>query len=340
MKILYGVCGEGFGHSSRAKSIISFLEREGHEILVVTYGQAYSILKNFNILKVNGISLFFERGRLSWEKTVKNNLTKLNKNKWRLIKKKIDDFEPEICISDMEPVVPIVSFFYKLPLISIDNQHRLTHLKINVQQKYKKDFYLAKLAVQRCVARADYYIILSFVKQKSKDKRARILSPILREEIVKLKPSKKNFVLVYLTKKNKKMLEVLRKIEESFVVYGYDKKLVKGNLRFKKTGEKFMKDLAEAKAVIATAGFTLISESMYLKKPYFAIPLRGQFEQTLNALQLKEFGIGDFSENPTREEIEYFLGNLGRCENKLKTMKMNPNEVFSVLKKVLRKFSN
>ena len=38
MRILYGVCGEGFGHSSRAKEIIKHLENKGHTILIITYG--------------------------------------------------------------------------------------------------------------------------------------------------------------------------------------------------------------------------------------------------------------------------------------------------------------
>ncbi|MBU0760680.1 MAG: hypothetical protein KJ600_02350 [Nanoarchaeota archaeon] len=44
MKTLYGVAGEGLGHSSRAMEVIPFLEKKGHEVLVVTYGQAYDVL--------------------------------------------------------------------------------------------------------------------------------------------------------------------------------------------------------------------------------------------------------------------------------------------------------
>lgn len=43
----------------------------------------------------------------------------------------------------------------------------------------------------------------------------------------------------------------------------------------------FLQDLASAKAVMATAGFTLISESLQLGKPYLAMPMDGQYEQQL-----------------------------------------------------------
>ena len=49
---------------------------------------------------------------------------------------------------------------------------------------------------------------------------------------------------------------------------------------FSKDG--FLQDLASCKAVMATAGFTLMTESFYLRKPYLTLPMRGQFEQEIN----------------------------------------------------------
>jgi hypothetical protein len=46
------------------------------------------------------------------------------------------------------------------------------------------------------------------------------------------------------------------------------------------------------RSVLATAGFTLISETLYLGKPYLAMPMHGQFEQQLKALCLGEIGCG------------------------------------------------
>ena len=37
-RIVYGVSGEGSGHSSRAREMIPHLERAGHRVRVVTYG--------------------------------------------------------------------------------------------------------------------------------------------------------------------------------------------------------------------------------------------------------------------------------------------------------------
>ena len=193
MKILYGVSGEGFGHSSRAKRIIPFLLQKGHSILIMTYGQAYDVLKEqagIEILKIEGIELIFDKGGLSLKKTLSKNAYKLLENikNWKIIKNRIDKFKPDICISDMEPTVPIIRRIYKLPLICFDNQHRLTHLKVNVPKKYLKEYSIAKIAVNRLVSRADFFIILSFNKGKIyKDKeKTFIVDPILREEIIGL----------------------------------------------------------------------------------------------------------------------------------------------------------
>src|SRR3989344_3889696 len=180
MRILYGVSGEGFGHSSRAKQIIPFLLKKGHELMIVTYGQAYQVLKNYLGIKI--------------------------------LKEKVERFNPDVCISDMEPIVPIIRMAYGLPLICLDNQHRLTHLKLNVPKKYIKDYLIARYAVSKVVSRADFFIILSFVKGGINKNRAkvRIVSPVLRDEVLRLKSKRGEFILVYLTKPNKEILKALR----------------------------------------------------------------------------------------------------------------------------------
>lgn len=128
----------------------------------------------------------------------------------------------------------------------------------------------------------------------------------------------------------------MKRIDESFIVYGYNKKRRKGNLEFR-TRESFLQDLRDCKAVIGTAGFTLMSEAIYLNKPYFALPLKGQFEQVLNALFLRKAGFGDYSENLDNREVEKFLGNLREYRKKLQKYRPDCDKLFKVLDRVLRK---
>ncbi len=346
MRILYGVCGEGFGHSSRATRMIHHLLREGHEVLVVTYGQAYPVLKRegFDVLRIEGIELIFSEGVLSVPKTFRKNLKRLWKNvrEWRTIKERIDGFFPEVCVSDMEPVVPIISFWYHLPLISLDNQHRLTHMVLKVPREYRKPYLIARAAVRQCVGRADFYLILSFHRGRTRGGNVFVVDPLLREEVVRLTPRQKNFVLVYLTKRDEQVLSVLKKIRERFVVYvfGSNREGKEGNVIFKKIGKGFLRDLAACKAVVATAGFTLIGEALYLKKPYFALPLKGQFEQTINALFLRDAGFGEYSEHLRVPELEGFLGRLRGYELRMKNYSLNPGNAIEIMDYVLERINS
>lgn len=343
MKILYGVCGEGLGHSSRAKTIIPYLESRGHEVKIIAYGQAIPVLKKegFEVFKIRGATLKYKKGRLKKRETIKASLKNLffNIKKSRqicnLMKEKFD-----LCISDFEFTTAILSSLYSLPLISLDNQHRTANLELEIPKKYQKVFFYAYLITKIVASKADFYIITSFAKGKIKEKYKQntfIVPPVIRPEIKILKPKKENFVLVYLTKKDARIFKILKQIPEKFIVYGFKDKGKDKNIIYKKTGSYFIKDLSRCKAVIATAGFTLISEALYLKKPYLAFPLNNQFEQLTNALFLKQVGFGDYSDKPEKSKIENFLKNLEEYRKKMKNYKPDYNLLFKTLDKVLRR---
>ena len=63
-------------------------------------------------------------------------------------------------------------------------------------------------------------------------------------------------------------------------------------------------------AVMATAGFTLITEALYLRKPYLALPMRGQFEQELNGFLLAKLKYGANVRRVSQEAVGSFLYRL------------------------------
>ena len=66
-----------------------------------------------------------------------------------------------------------------------------------------------------------------------------------------------------------------------------------GNLRYRPfANEQFVDDLRTCRGVVASAGFSLMSEVVYLRKPMLALPLAGQFEQEMNARYLERLGYG------------------------------------------------
>jgi uncharacterized protein (TIGR00661 family) len=336
MNIIYGVAGEGRGHLSRSKEIINYLKIKKHKILIITHGQAYaSLSKNFPTIRINGIHPIFKKNKMELISSIYNNTFRVIKDliKWKEINKKIREFSPDLFITDFEPFTARLAYYHNKPLISIDNQHLLLQeIPSEFKKNNYKNFLISKYASRFCVPKADLFIILSLNKANIKTKKTIITPTIIRSEIKKAK--KHNHVLVYLSKPDYDIIKVLEELPENFVVYGYNKDHFYSNINLKKDNQDFIKNLASCKAVIATAGFSLISEAVFLKKPYFALPYY-HFEQTLNAHFIKKQGFGEFSEKPSKKEIMRFLENLPSYERNLNKTEINGKYSLELINKAV-----
>ena len=57
-KIVYGLAGEGSGHSSRAREMITHLAQIGHAVRVVSYDRGYNNLKDdFDVFQTEGLHI-------------------------------------------------------------------------------------------------------------------------------------------------------------------------------------------------------------------------------------------------------------------------------------------
>ena len=335
-RILYGVAGEGYGHSSRAKEIIEHLIKKGHVVKVISYGKGYEALSaSFDVEEIFGLRFSYKNNEVRYLKTALRNFMLLPRVRQSVLKviKLIDEFKLQIVFTDFEPVSCIAANIRKLPLISIDNQHGLTRTKIEYPKKYKKDANAAMLVTKMIAFNAKEYMITDFYHGRIIKKKTSVFPPIVGKDIMSIKPQQKDFILVYSTSSSENLPAILKKINEKFVMYGYGLDKKDKNLQYKKSSRKeFIKDLSRCKGVIATAGLTLISEALYLRKPYLAIPIKGQFEQALNAYNLEKQGYGRYYEALDREKTESFLYNLSLYKKKLKEYKREGN--LKIFKKV------
>ncbi len=339
MKILYGVCGEGFGHAFRALAVAEHLKERGHELLILTHDKAYEILKEkFNVLKIEGLGYVIEDNKIRKTRTFIYNIKNFPKNFLRRVefKKIMKDFNPHICLTDFEPVSAYLAKIHRIPLISVDNEHVITSLRFKVPKRYLPYSLLTKNIVRAMTGRAKYLIVASFFDFVPKKKNVFVVPPVLRPDILSRKTEDGRKIVVYLSREDNSILDILKQIGERFVVFGYNVDRIEGNLEFK-TREKFLDELVRCKAVISTAGFTLISEAIYLKKPFLALPIYGQLEQFLNAVYLKEAGFGDYNENLTKEDVENFLAHLGKYRETLKAYNPDYRKIFRVLDELLMK---
>jgi len=314
--IVYGVCGEGSGHSSRAREMVTHLQELGHTVKVVSYDRGYTNLKNdFDVFETEGPHITSLDNRVSIVKTFTDNLRRLPQGhkKLQTLRKEIfKKFQPDCIITDFEPMTAYLANHYDLPLISLDNQHRIRYMTYPFPSYLKGDQLVTESIIRAIVPRPDVSLVTTFYYGKPKNDRTFFFPPILRKEVLALQPRKEEHILVYLTRGFESFLEKLRWFtRERFLVYGYDRKGEDGPIAYKAfSKDGFLDDLATCKAVMGTAGFTLMTESMYLRKPYLALPMRGQFEQELNGFLLARLNYGINLRRVNRTAIGDFLYRL------------------------------
>ena len=313
--ILYGINGEGSGHWTRSKEVITHLKVLGHNVSIVCSGRASVNLRNFfEIEDISGFSFRFVQGRVDKSKTFWENTKALPgfSRSFNRVSGLIRDRHIDCVITDFEPISCFAAKLQRLPIISIDNQHFITGTDVSYPSRFMAQAEITKAAIGLMTPGAGIYLAISFFEARPKDDKTFVMPPILRRKVFKITPSRGDYVLVYLTAGLGKIAELLKLIQYNFIVYGADKEYQDGNVTFKKFGEdEFLSDLAGSRGVLATAGFSLISEALYLGKPYLAWPVSNQFEQTFNAYHLERLGYGKYAENLDRETIESFLFNLG-----------------------------
>jgi len=327
--ILYGVNGEGAGHSTRAKEVLRHLVRKGHRVHVASFDRGLKNLEDeFEVTEVHGLRIAYVNNRVRYEKTVARNLLTAPKaaKSSRELMRKTEEWAINLVVTDFEPMTCHVAHRKKLPLIAIDNQHAITNCEVSYPREYRKDAAATKIVTKLMTPRADAYLVISFFPAEVQKKNTFLFSPLLREEILNAKPTPGDYVLVYVTSPAPKLSEMLQSVRCKFVAYGFGKEGVSENITYKNPSlAGFMGDLVGCKGIIANAGFSLISEALHLGKPYLAIPVAHQFEQIFNAHYLDQMGYGAYWKDLEKEKIESFLFNLDTYRENLKAYPRQDN---------------
>jgi uncharacterized protein (TIGR00661 family) len=338
-KILYGVCGEGLGHTSRSRILVNHLKKQNHEVRIVAGGKAYDLLsKEFDhVYKSEWPMVIYKNNKVQIVHTllrfIHRTIVGTTKN-FFVIRKVIGEFKPDLLITDSEPISFYAAFFSKIKRLSIDNPQVLLYRKYKVKFREIPAWLFLCFVLKISLFNADKYIIYDYSDEQINDPKILFLKPLIQEVILKQKPTYGNHVFVYQTSaSNKYLFELLKKIDEKFIIYGMNKNLTDKNLVCKKFNEKeFYQDISGAKAIITNGGFTVISEALYLKKPIFCLPIHHQFEQILNGRFVEGLSAGvsylEFDEN----KIKDFLKNLKKYKENLKAY--NPGNQQETLKTI------
>ena len=303
MKILYGVTGEGMGHATRSKVTIEHLLGRGHAVKVAASGRAYKFLsKDFDAVEIGGLEIKYTDGAMDIGRSIVHNMQAMPSVVARNVPayQEIEQFAPEFVFTDFDSFAYLYAKSHNLPVVSIDNIQmidRCVH-PAAITAGVEADFKTAKSFVNGKLPYCSSYVITTFFYPPINPLYARntiLVPPSLRDVVLAAEPRIGDHVLVYQTSgSDTRLLNVLNSFtDQRFIVYGLGRDGVSKNCTIKNFREReFVDDLAACKAVVTNGGMSLLGEALYLQKPVYSVPIRGHFEQIMNARYLAGLGYG------------------------------------------------
>ena len=342
MRILYGVVGEGMGHAIRSRVVLDELVQR-HDVQVVVSGRAHDYLAkrasdHLQVKKIWGFTIVTEDNEVRNFRTLLENVKGALTGGWpqniKTYFEIADSFRPDAVISDFESWSYLYGVNHGVPVISVDNMqivNRCRHDK-DVIAGHEASFQIAKGIIKAKVPGAYHYLITTFFRPPIRKKRTSLHPPVLRPEILSARSEPGSHLLVYQTYTTHQQLPaLLKRAGVECRVYGIRRDLREderdGNLLYRPFSEPaFIEDLRTARAVVASAGFTLMGEAVYLHKPMLSEPVAKQFEQIMNARYLEKEGYGLCAEQITEARLSEFLGRLPEFERNLSRYSQDGNE--------------
>jgi uncharacterized protein (TIGR00661 family) len=284
-------------------AIAEALRRNGHEVLFCCGGTAQDVLeaKDEPVLRVPALRQVMENNEVRLGRTIRENWSTVlhGPSVVRSLAHSFEEHDPDLVITDFEAFSPRAARRIGVPVISLNHQQVLTETNYLLPARYRLASWLTKSVIS-CIAprRPEHVLLTSFFFPDLKHpERATLVPPILRSAVRSRTPETRDHVLVYYnqTDGTGHVPQALREVDASFIAYNFDPPDDGhyDNVTFKEPSlEGFLRDLATSRAVICTAGFTLMSEALHLGKPLLVVPNGGVFEQALNALMLWREGLG------------------------------------------------
>jgi uncharacterized protein (TIGR00661 family) len=314
-RFLFVVQGEGRGHLTQAIALFEILKQAGHQVVSVMVGMDNEQnLPDFFQEKIPvkihtfpAPSLVYGQTKAVriWD-TVSTHLMKLPKYRKsvRFLAQKVEEHQPDVIVNFYDMICGLYSQFYRptIPVICIGHQYLLLHKSFVSLPNKQIDRFLLNLNTRLTSLKSTRKLALSFVQLPDDETHSiAVTPPLLRDEVKKLTPESKPFILAYITH---------HKLSEDIINWHADHRDVqihcfwnnkeftdewqfRENLTFHQVNsQKFLGMMEQCSGLICTAGFESVCEAMYLGKPIMMVPVPNHIEQQINALDGERAGAG------------------------------------------------
>lgn len=328
MKIVLGVCGFGFGHSTRQRPILEGLLARGHHVILITNDQSYQFFTHHYpqvqlarvyvpIMHTTPHGLDF----LATASDPRNNLPENNAAFWHacaLIEREFT--RPDLVISDYDMVSAQLAYLFNAPLITLDQQSKFLGYAIPDIGPFTPAEHRMRLGYFFPKARARF--ATSFFKVTDPplpEYPVTIIPPIIGQDVKgRLNTPIPGQITVYLSSAShiQQSLSELLTVFAAFPDYTFlcftDESaahLPPNVTLCPASRARFLDSLCQSAAVITTAGHNLITEALYLHLPMFLLPF-DHYEQQVNAHIITREKFGVASSHLTVANLRDFLNDL------------------------------
>jgi uncharacterized protein (TIGR00661 family) len=300
MRILYGAFAQGQGHFSKAAVLVPVLERAGHTVRVISSGapQAPAGYDFRWHRHFTGLPAFVARdGQTRYGETARTWLRHLPQvfSQLLTVRSIVRDFAPDIVVSDFEPLTASPIIEAKCEVVALSRQVALFDSKVPLPGGMSWERKLARTVIRLFTAGADRQYGYHYAPASS-----RCLPPVIRHDLATVRPSSGEHLVVYNVYHTiadgsaEALIDWATRRRIPVRAYGFPDmpRGIQGLVDFKASSRHgILKDMAESRAVITSAGLTTAVEAFLLRKPVCVVPIPGQWEQHANAFHLDSLGI-------------------------------------------------
>ena len=360
MKYLFVITGIGFGHMMREEAIIREVSKKdkGAEIKIATYGLALNYFKKrFPLTEIIGQKFPDTKSEVDATKVIFSNLFYPFQylNNIKRIEKLIENFRPDIVISDAEPEGIVAAKKTNTKSVYVYN---LDLKNIKFGRSFGLYTYIIKKAVSYCHKNATQTIIPVLTQDTGKDGKINYVNPIIRDLPTALPMERMlmhefNFdkppILVTIggakfgLKLVKNIINVAKYYDEKFIVFGVNVNPKNENVKIMPFQNNFLEYLKVSKALISLAGHCTLSEVLVYKKPSLIFPIPNYLEQYQNSYLMNDYCIkGDMDEIGLiymRNKLDEFFSKLDKLKVKLKNYNIKNNGATEAAEIILQTIS-
>ena len=314
-KFLFVVQGEGRGHLTQAISLFEILTSAGHQVVSVMVGMdneqnlpaffREKIPVEINTFPAPSLVYGQTKAVKIWD-TISTHAKKLSKYRKsvQFLAQKVEQHQPDVIVNFYDMICGLYAQFYRptIPVVCIGHQYLLLHESFISLPNKQIDRFLLNLNTRLTSLNSTKKLALSFVQMPDdKQHRISVTPPLLRNEVKKIIPESKPFILAYIT--HHKLSEDIinwhaNHRDVQIHCFWNNKEFVdewqfRENLTFHQVNsEKFLRMMQECSGLICTAGFESVCEAMYLGKPIIMVPVPNHIEQQINAWDGQRAGAG------------------------------------------------